>query len=127
MLLSAGGKRQDTAQARSEQRRAAVAEFSRRLPYRHALLLDRVASHVPPAVTLSVLAVQPISKALEDGRDPVFLIETLSIRGVTNDASTVSELMTGLRSEPPLHEARLEGLEQNRESGATEFKITVAL
>lgn len=126
-VLSAREKRQDTSQARSEQRRAAVAEFSRRLPYRHALLLDRVASHVPPAVTLSVLAVQPISKALEDGRDPVFLIETLSIRGVTNDASTVSELMTGLRSEPPLHEARLEGLEQNRESGATEFKITVAL
>ena len=126
-VLSAREKKQDASQARSEQRRAAVAEFSRRLPYRHALLLDRVASHVPPAVTLSVLAVQPLSKTLEEGKDPVFVSETLSIRGVTNDASTVSELMTGLRSEPPLHEARLEGLEQNRESGATEFKITVAL
>ena len=126
-VLSAREKKQDASQARSEQRRAAVAEFSRRLPYRHALLLDRVASHVPPAVTLSVLAVQPLSKTLEEGKDPVFVSETLSIRGVTNDASAVSELMTGLRSEPPLREARLEGLEQNRESGATEFKITVAL
>ena len=70
---------------------------------------------------------QPLSKTLEEGKDPVFASNTLSIRGVTNDASAVSELMTGLRSEPPLHEARLEGLEQNRESGATEFKITVAL
>ena len=94
---------------------------------RLVLLLDRAASHVPPAVTVSVLAVQPLSKTLEKGKDPVFASETLSIRGVTNDASAVSELMTGLRSEPPLHEARLEGLKQNRESGATEFKITVAL
>ena len=70
---------------------------------------------------------QPLSKTLEEGKDPVFVSETLSIRGVTKDASAVSELMTGLRSEPPLREARLEGLEQNRESSATEFKITVAL
>ena len=126
-VLSAREKRQDASQARSEQRRAAVAEFSHRLPYRHALLLDRAASHVPLSVTLTSLAVQPLSKTLEEGKDPVFASETLSIRGVTNDASAVSELMTGLRSEPPLHEARLEGLEQNRESGATEFKITVAL
>ena len=91
------------------------------------MLLDRAASHVPLSVTLTSLAVQPLSKTLEEGKDPVFASETLSIRGVTNDASAVSELMTGLRSEPPLHEARLEGLKQNRESGATEFKITVAL
>lgn len=126
-VLSAREKKQDASQVRSEQRRAAVAEFSRRLPYRHALLLDRAASHVPLSVTLTSLAVQPLSKTLEKGKDPVFASETLSIRGVTNDASAVSELMTGLRSEPPLREARLEGLEQNRESGATEFKITVAL
>ena len=126
-VLSAREKRQDASQARSEQRRAAVAAFSHRLPYRHALLLDRAASHVPLSVTLTSLAVQPLSKTLEEGKDPVFASETLSIRGVTNDASAVSELMTELRSEPPLHEARLEGLKQNRESGATEFKITVAL
>ena len=123
-VLAARGKRQDASQVRSEQRRAAV---SHRLPYRQALLLDRAASHVPLSVTLTSLAVQPLSKTLEEGKDPVFASETLSIRGVTNDASAVSELMTGLRSEPPLHEARLEGLKQNRESGATEFKITVAL
>lgn len=126
-VLSAREKTQNVSQTRSEQRRAAVADFSRRLPYRHALLLDRAASHVPSSVTLTSLAVQPLSKTLEEGKDPVFASNTLSIRGVTNDASAVSELMTGLRSEPPLHEARLEGLEQNRESGATEFKITVAL
>ena len=126
-VLSAREKRQDASQARSEQRRAAVAAFSHRLPYRHALLLDRAASHVPLSVTLTSLAVQPLSKTLEEGKDPVFASETLSIRGVTNDASAVSELMTGLRSEPLLREARLESLEQNRESGETEFKITVAL
>ena len=126
-VLAARGKRQDASQVRSEQRRAAVAAFSHRLPYRHALLLDRAASHVPLSVTLTSLAVQPLSKTLEEGKDPVFASETLSIRGVTNDASAVSELMTGLRSEPLLREARLESLEQNRESGETEFKITVAL
>ena len=126
-VLSAREKRQDASQVRSEQRRAAVAAFSHRLPYRHALLLDRAASHVPLSVTRTSLAGQPLSKTLEEGKDPVFASKTLSIRGVTNDASAVSELMTGLRSEPPLREARLEGLKQNRESGATEFKITVAL
>ena len=94
---------------------------------RLVLLLDRAASHVPTSVTLSALAVQPLFKALEEGKDPVFASETLSIRGVTDDASAVSELMAGLHSDPPLREARLERLEQNRESGLTEFKITVAL
>ena len=82
---------------------------------------------MPLSVTLTSLAVQPLSKTLEEGKGPVLDSETLSIRGVTNDASAVSELMTGLRSEPLLREARLEGLEQNRESGETEFKIIVAL
>lgn len=126
-VLSAREKTQNVSQARSGQRRAVIADFSRRLPYRHALLLDRTASHVPPAVTLSTLAVQPLSKTLEDGRDPALVSGTLSIRGVTDDAAAVSVLMAGLKSEPPVREARLEQLEQNRESGSTEFKITIAL
>lgn len=126
-VLSAREKTQNVSQARSGQRRAVIADFSRRLPYRHALLLDRTASHVPTAVTLSTLAVQPLSKTLEDGRDPALVSGTLSIRGVTDDAAAVSVLMAGLKSEPPVREARLEQLEQNRESGSTEFKITVAL
>lgn len=126
-VLSAREKTQNVSQVRSGQRRAVIADFSRRLPYRHALLLDRTASHVPPAVTLSTLAVQPLSKTLEDGRDPALVSGTLSIRGVTDDAAAVSVLMAGLKSEPPVREARLEQLEQNRESGSTEFKITVAL
>ena len=126
-VLSAREKKMERSQERTAGRTAAIADFSRRLPYRHALLLDRVASHVPPSVTLTSLAVQPMLKTLEDGHDPLFLAGTLSIRGVTNDASAVSELLARLRSESLLHEARLEGLEQNRESGATEFKIAVAL
>lgn len=126
-VLSAREKTQNVSQVRSGQRRAVIADFSCRLPYRHALLLDRTASHVPTAVTLSTLAVQPLSKTLEDGRDPALVSGTLSIRGVTDDAAAVSVLMAGLKSEPPVREARLEQLEQNRESGSTEFKITVAL
>lgn len=126
-VLSAREKRQDASQARSEQRRAAVAAFSHRLPYRHALLLDRAASHVPLSVTLTSLAVQPLSKTLEKGKDPVFASETLSIRRVTDDAVVVSVLMAGLRSDPPLHRARLEQLKQGRGGSSTEFKIIVAL
>ena len=88
---------------------------------RLVLLLDRAASHVPPAVTLSVLAVQPLSKTLEKGKDPVFASETLSIRRVTDDAVVVSVLMAGL------HRARLEQLKQGRGGSSTEFKIIVAL
>ena len=94
---------------------------------RLVLLLDRAASHVPPAVTLSVLAVQPLSKTLEKGKDPVFASETLSIRRVTDDAVVVSVLMAGPRSDPPLHRARLEQLKQGRGGSSTEFKIIVAL
>ena len=126
-VLAARGKRQDASQVRSEQRRAAVAAFSHRLPYRHALLLDRAASHVPLSVTLTSLAVQPLSKTLEEGKDPVFASETLSIRRVTDDAVVVSVLMAGLRSDPPLHRARLEQLKQGRGGSSTEFKIIVAL
>lgn len=126
-VLAARGKRQDASQVRSEQRRAAVAAFSHRLPYRQALLLDRAASHVPLSVTLTSLAVQPLSKTLEKGKDPVFASETLSIRRVTDDAVVVSVLMAGLRSDPPLHRARLEQLKQGRGGSSTEFKIIVAL
>ena len=94
---------------------------------RPVVLLDRAASHVPPAVTLSVLAVQPLSKTLEEGKDPVFASETRSVRSVTDDAVVVSVLMAGLRSDPPLHRARLEQLKQGRGGSSTEFKITVAL
>lgn len=126
-VLAAREKKQDASQTRSEQRRAAVAEFSHRQPYRHALLLDRVASHVPPSVRLTSLAVQPMLKTLEDGHDPVYAYGFLTIRGRTEDAGSVSALMGGLKTEPLLCEAQLEGLEQNRESGVTEFEITVFL
>lgn len=126
-LLTAQEKTRGASQARSGQRRAAAAEFSHRLAYRHAWLLDRTASHVPPAITLTSLAVQPLIKKLEDAKDPLVASETLSVRGRTDDAAAVSSLMAGLKSEPPVREAKLEQLEQNRESGLTEFKITVAL
>lgn len=126
-VLSAREKKMERSQERTAGRTAIVADFTRRLPYRHALLLDRVASHVPPSVTLISLAVQPMLKTLEDGHDPVCAYGFLTIRGRTQDAGSVSALMGGLKSEPLLREARLEGLEQNRESGETEFKITVAL
>ena len=126
-VLSAREKKMERSQERTAGRTAIVADFTRRLPYRHALLLDRVASHVPPSVTLTSLAVQPMLKTLEDGHDPVCAYGFLTIRGRTQDAGSVSALMGGLKSEPLLREARLEGLEQNRESGETEFKIAVAL
>lgn len=126
-VLSAREKKMERSQERTAGRTAIVADFTRRLPYRHALLLDRAASHVPPSVTLISLAVQPMLKTLEDGHDPVCAYGFLTIRGRTQDAGSVSALMGGLKSEPLLREARLEGLEQNRESGETEFKIAVAL
>ena len=126
-VLSAREKKMERSQERTAGRTAIVADFTRRLPYRHALLLDRAASHVPPSVTLTSLAVQPMLKTLEDGHDPVCAYGFLTIRGRTQDAGSVSALMGGLKSEPLLREARLEGLEQNRESGETEFKIAVAL
>lgn len=126
-LLTAQEKTRGASQARSGQRRAAVAEFSHRLAYRHAWLLDRTASHVPPEITLTSLAVQPLIKKLEDAKDPLFASETLSVRGRTDDAAAVSRLMADLKSDPPVREAKLEQLEQNRENGLTEFKITVAL
>lgn len=126
-VLSAREKKMERSQERTAGRTAIIADFTRRLPYRHALLLDRAASHVPPSVTLTSLAVQPMLKTLEEGHDPVCAYGFLTIRGRTQDAGSVSALMGGLKSEPLLREARLEGLEQNRESGETEFKIAVAL
>ena len=126
-VLAAREKTRGVSQARSEQRRAAVTEFSQRLAYRHAWLLDRTASHVPREITLTSLAVQPLVKRLEDAKDPVFASETLSVRGRTDDAAAVSRLIAGLKSDPPFRKAKLEQLEQNRESGSTEFKITIAL
>ncbi len=126
-VLAAREKTRGVSQARSEQRRAAVTEFSQRLAYRHAWLLDRTASHVPREITLTSLAVQPLVKRLEDAKDPVFASETLSVRGRTDDAAAVSRLIAGLKSDPPFRKAKLEQLEQNRESGSTEFKITIAV
>ena len=80
---------------------------------------------MPREITLTSLAVQPLVKRLEDAKDPVFASETLSVRGRTDDAAAVSRLIAGLKSDPPFRKAKLEQLE--RESGSTEFKITIAL
>lgn len=126
-LLSAQKKTQGETQQRSQQRSAAVAKFSHRLSVSHALLMDRVATHVPLAITLTDLAVQPLSKSLEENKQPIYVVEELVVKGVTNDAGAVSTFIRGLKSEPLLRDARLNHLTQRRDNTLTEFEITVAL
>ena len=120
-------EKQGTMRDFSERRRQLVETFDRRLPFRHAILADRIASHVPPAVTLTSLAVQPLVRAIETEKDPVLMSGILSIKGSTADPSAVSQMIAGLKTEPFAEVMTLTRMEQNRESGMTEFEITIEL
>lgn len=57
---------------------------------RCALLLDRIARHVPGEMQLSLLSVAPSEGKLRSGRDPEIVSGVVLIGGETSDPGTVT-------------------------------------
>jgi len=110
----------------SERRRAMLEEFSG-VPQIHAgFLSDRVAAAVPQGVTLSELAIAPLSKVPEKGKPVQRVGDVVVVKGVAVTSAMVDEFfnaLEGLR----LGTLRLTALERDAETKALNFKIEVEL
>lgn len=108
-------------------RRQIVAEFSRTLPYRYALLCDRIGSVVPPNVTLTQLGIQPRRKALEQGKRPELAEREIVVRGEAGQSGDVSAFVSDIRGLGLSDDIRLTSVDRDRETGIAVFQINITL
>ena len=126
-VIAAREKEQGASRTRSAEREAAAAEFSQRLQWRYAVLMDRIGGLVPDGLVLRELAVQPLKKKIEAGNAVLTEGNTVLIRGAAEASEDISAFAGRLRDEPFVRELRLKGIEQERDSGLWTFEIMIAL
>ncbi len=117
------GKADDASKSRAK----ALAEWGRALPRSYAWLCDRAASTLPEGVTLSSLSVQPLLKAIEDGRTPMFSEREMVISGHTPRSESVSEYTAALSGLKISRQVKLSAVEYDREKGRYNFRINIEL
>lgn len=123
ILKVAAGKQNE----QSEQRSRIFEQFRRGSSFRHALLCDRLAAAIPPSVHLTALQIQPPAKNIVPNH-PLELRENMVfISGESTDMEQISQLTMALNQEKMLQEIRIEQIEQSKESGLFQFKITAQL
>ena len=126
-LLAAREKEHGVLQARSAEREAVAEEFLHHLPWRYAVLMDRVGSQVPEKTVLREFCIQPLDKRIETDNPMSYKSNTILIRGATKTSSDISVFVGRLRNEPFVHELKLSSIEQERDSGLWSFEISLQL
>lgn len=111
----------------SRQKKEAITDFDKTLPYGYAQLCDRVAMVLPPEILLTSLAIQPPLKTIEENR-PVQLAEySVEIAGESTASEPVSGYVSALQLAIAEGDVRLASVEQNRDNGKYAFRINISL
>ncbi len=124
--LAALRKSSSAAETSSGRRQAAIEQFSARLPFRFAMLADRIAAAVPDKVILNELSIAPLTKNMEAGKPIQQRERTVIISGETPASESVMafvESLAGLKAGT----VRLASVEQNKEKAVLTFKIEMEL
>lgn len=108
-------------------RQRVLSEFGVKLPDRYAVICDKAGSAVPGNVVLTQLAVQPLTKAMEQGRKPLFAERSVVIRGEAAGPDDVSTFARSLGETGSFREIHLTSIDKDRESGKTIFRIDAGL
>ncbi len=124
--LAALRKTSSAASVAGDRRRAALEGFSRGLPFRASRLSDRIAAAVPEKITLTELAIAPLSRAPEKGKPVQQSESTVVIRGETSVSEAITEFTTAL-GRLRLGTIRLAAVEQDTERGILTFRIEITL
>jgi|GEM_PF-432477 len=111
----------------SQGRRQAMAEFSKGIGYRYAVLCDRVARAMPPRITLTQLAIQPLEKKIEEGRKPQIEERAIVVSGTSPDPESISSYVSALQKQSFVNKVKLTSIEQNRDDPSVGFTITIEI
>lgn len=109
----------------SRRRREMLSEYSGTLPRRISIVCDRVASAIPVGVTLTSLAVQPLSHSLANDKKAEFAVGRIEIRGNAKISQQVSRYIAALGKLGFAKQVRLVSMEQDEE--AFDFRIALEL
>lgn len=124
--LNALRKSTSTAASANDRRKAAIEQFSNRLPYRFSWLADRIGSCVPEKSMLGQLAIFPLVKNVETGKPIQQRERIVVISGETPDPESIASFVRSL-GELGVGTVKLASVEQDRDRSVQTFTIEIEL
>ncbi|MDR1671289.1 MAG: hypothetical protein LBR57_02095 [Alistipes sp.] len=124
--LAALRKTSSTDAVTDERRRATLKAFSIKLPRNASRISDMIAAAVPEKITLSELAIAPLTKAVETGKHIAQNERLIFIRGEASASEAITEFTTAL-TKLDMGTVRLASVEQDRERAILTFRIEITL
>ncbi|MDR2125798.1 MAG: PilN domain-containing protein [Prevotellaceae bacterium] len=111
----------------SQQKQQAIAGYGKSLPVKIAFVYDRIAIVTPEQITLAELAIQPLAKPFEQGKEPKLNENRIYISGFTHDYESISEYITCLEKEEFIKKLTLTSVVQDNKSNVFNFKINIEI
>lgn len=116
--------REDQVAARNKQM---FAEFNQKLPFEFSWLCDRAGIVLPEGITLTLIVIQPVKKALENGKKPVVEHNRMIIKGLAPEAEDITYYMSALGKLIRSANVKLTSVERTREADRLDFAISIDL
>lgn len=115
---------EDQAAARNRQM---FAEFDKKPPFEYSWLCDRAGIVLPESITLTLMVVQPVKKALENGKKPLLEHNRIIIKGEAPEAEDITYYTNSLGKLIQPANVKLTSMERSREADRLEFSISIDL
>jgi Tfp pilus assembly protein PilN len=109
----------------TQQKQQAVAGYAKNLPVKFAFVYDRIAIATPEQITLSELAIQPLSRPFEQGKEPKLNENRIYISGFTRNYESISEYISNIEKEKFIKKLTLTSVVQDNKTGIFNFKINI--
>ncbi|MDR1198569.1 MAG: PilN domain-containing protein [Prevotellaceae bacterium] len=109
----------------TQQKQQAVAGYAKNLPVKFAFIYDRIAVATPAQITVSELAVQPLLRPFEPGKEPKLNENRIYISGFTRDYESISEYISNIEKEKFIKKLTLASVVQDNKTGIFNFKINI--
>lgn len=115
---------EDQATARNRQM---FAEFDKKPPFEYSWLCDRAGIVLPEGMTLTLIVVQPVKKALENGKKPLLEHNRIIIKGEAPEAGDIAYYTNSLAKQIQPANIKITSMERSREADKLEFSISIDL
>ncbi|MDR2065852.1 MAG: PilN domain-containing protein [Prevotellaceae bacterium] len=109
----------------TQQKQQAIAGHSKNLSVKIAFVYDRIAIVTPEQITLSELAIQPLAKPFETGKEPKLNENRIYIGGYTHSYESIPEYISVLEKEKFVKKLTLTTVAQDSKTGVFNFKINI--
>lgn len=103
------------------------AEFNRKPPFEYSWLCDRMGIVLPEGITLTLVTIQPMQKALEEGKKPMVEHDRIMIKGVAQEADDISYYTVALGKLIRSANVKLISVERTRDADMLDFSISIDL